>query len=43
MPHDPELVAETRGWLARARADLASGRADLAADPPLTGDAVSLG
>ncbi|MDQ7850960.1 MAG: HEPN domain-containing protein [Armatimonadota bacterium] len=33
MPHDPELVAETRGWLVRARADLA-------VHPPLTGDVV---
>jgi len=40
MPHDPELVAETRGWLARARADLAGGRVDLSVEPPLTGDAV---
>lgn len=40
MPHDPELVAETRGWLVRAHWDLAGGRVDLAAEPPLTGDAV---
>ncbi|MDR7523504.1 MAG: HEPN domain-containing protein [Armatimonadota bacterium] len=40
MSHDPELVAETRGWLVRARTDLASGRADLTVQPPLTGDAV---
>ena len=40
MPHDPELVAETRGWLVRAHRDLAGGRVDLAAEPPLTGDAV---
>lgn len=40
MPHDPELVAETRAWLLRADRDLAGGRAVLAAQPPLTGDAV---
>jgi HEPN domain-containing protein len=40
MPHDPELVAETRGWFVRAHADLASGQVDIAAEPPLTGDAV---
>ncbi|MDI7269714.1 MAG: HEPN domain-containing protein [Myxococcota bacterium] len=39
MPHDPELVAETRGWFARAAHDFAAGAADLSADPPLTGDA----
>jgi len=40
MPHDPELVGETRGWLVRAQRDLAGGKVDLAAEPPLTGDAV---
>jgi HEPN domain-containing protein len=40
MPHDPELVAETRGWLQRAAHDLGAGAADLAADPAFTGDAV---
>ncbi|HUE86646.1 MAG TPA: HEPN domain-containing protein [Vicinamibacterales bacterium] len=39
MPHDPELVAETRGWLQRATSDLGAGRNDLTADPPFTGDA----
>lgn len=39
MPHDPELVAETRGWFLRADRDLAGGRVDLGAEPPLTGDA----
>ena len=39
MPHDPELVAETRAWLQRAVNDFGSGAADLSADPPLTGDA----
>lgn len=40
MAHDPELVAETRGWFVRADRDFAGGRVDLAAEPPLTGDAV---
>jgi HEPN domain-containing protein len=40
MPHDPELVAETRGWLDRAAHDLAAGAFDLTAAPPLTADAV---
>jgi HEPN domain-containing protein len=40
MPHDPELVAETRGWLQRAAHDLGAGAADLAAEPAFTGDAV---
>lgn len=40
MPHDAELVAETRGWFVRAHTDLASGRVDLTVQPPLAGDAV---
>jgi HEPN domain-containing protein len=40
MPHDPELVAETRGWFQRAAHDLGAGAADLDAEPPFTGDAV---
>jgi len=40
MPHDPELVAETRGWFQRAATDLAAGLFDLTAEPPLTADAV---
>jgi HEPN domain-containing protein len=40
MPHDPELVAETRGWFQRAAHDLGAGKADLATDPAFTGDAV---
>lgn len=40
MPHDPELVAETRGWFQRAVHDLGAGAADLNAEPPFTGDAV---
>lgn len=39
MPHDTELVAETRGWFVRAARDLAAGAADLGADPALAGDA----
>jgi HEPN domain-containing protein len=39
MPHDPELVAETRAWLERAVRDFAAAAASLAADPSLTGDA----
>ena len=40
MPHDPELVAETRSWFQRAAHDLGAGAAGLAAEPPFTGDAV---
>jgi HEPN domain-containing protein len=40
MPHDPELVAETRGWLRRAQRDLSGGALDLGVEQPLTGDAV---
>jgi HEPN domain-containing protein len=40
MPHDPELVAETRGWFQRAAHDLGAGGADLSTDPAFTGDAV---
>lgn len=40
MPHDPELVAETRGWFQRAAHDLGAGGADLAAEAAFTGDAV---
>jgi len=34
MQHDPELVAETRAWLAKARADLDVAAFDLTAEPP---------
>ena len=37
MPRDPELVAETRGWLERAREDLAVARRPLGGDPPFPG------
>ena len=40
MPHDPELVAETRGWLTRAVHDLGAGTFGLTAEPSFTGDAV---
>lgn len=40
MPHDPELVAETRGWFQRAAHDLGAGANDLTAMPAFTGDAV---
>ncbi|MBI3089067.1 MAG: HEPN domain-containing protein [Candidatus Tectomicrobia bacterium] len=36
MPHDPELVAETRAWVARAEDDLRAGAIVLSAEPPLT-------
>jgi hypothetical protein len=35
MPHDPELVAETRAWLLKAVQDLGAGSHDLCAAPPL--------
>ena len=38
MPHDAIRVADTRGWLLKARADLGA-EVDLGAAPPLTGDA----
>jgi len=40
MQPDPELVAETRGWLQRAGHDLGAGATDLTAQPAFTGDAV---
>jgi HEPN domain-containing protein len=40
MPHDPELVAETRAWIVRAAEDLRAGDWELRATPPLAGDAV---
>ncbi len=33
MPHDPELVAETRAWLGKAEKDIGMGAAVLAAEP----------
>ena len=40
MPHDPELVAETRAWLVKARLDLAAADHDLTAQPPFVEDIV---
>lgn len=40
MPHDPELVAETRGWLAKAALDLRAADHSLTAVPPLVDDIV---
>jgi HEPN domain-containing protein len=40
MPHDPELVAETRAWLLKARLDLAAADHAFAAVSPLLEDAV---
>ncbi|OGF04725.1 MAG: DNA-binding protein [Candidatus Eisenbacteria bacterium RBG_16_71_46] len=40
MPHDPELVAETREWLLRAERDLAAAAHDLTAEPPFLHDVV---
>ena len=39
MAPDPELVAETRAWLAKAGRDLAAAAHELKADPPFSGDA----
>lgn len=35
MPHDPELVAEAKAWLAKASEDLRAAEVELAARPPL--------
>jgi HEPN domain-containing protein len=40
MPHDPELVAETRAWLAKAWLDLAAADHELTAEPPFVEDIV---
>ena len=40
MPHDPELVAETRAWLAKASLDLAAADHELTAEPPFVEDIV---
>lgn len=39
MPHDAARVADTRGWLLKARGDLRGAEVDLGASSPLTGDA----
>ena len=38
MPPDPELVAETKAWLAKAQLDLRAANHELTADPPLYED-----
>jgi HEPN domain-containing protein len=38
MAHDPELIADTRAWLAKAAQDLAAGAYELQAVPPFAGD-----
>ena len=40
MPHDPVLIAETRSWLQRAKADIRAVEVDMLARPPLLMDAV---
>lgn len=40
MPHDPELVSETRAWLVKAAQDLAAADHELTASPPLLEDIV---
>jgi HEPN domain-containing protein len=40
MPHDPELVAETRSWLAKARQDLGAATHLFGANPPFLADIV---
>lgn len=38
MANDPELIAETRAWLAKAAQDLATAEYELRADPPFAAD-----
>ena len=40
MPHDPELVAETKGWFERAWTDLRAANHEWTADPPVLEDIV---
>ena len=40
MLHDPELVAETKAWLARAQTDIRAAAHDWTAEPPLVEDIV---
>ena len=40
MPPDPELIAETRGWLARVVLDLRAADHEFTAVPPLLDDIV---
>ena len=38
MPHDPELVAETRQWFVKAAQDLGAADHEFKAEPPFLGD-----
>jgi hypothetical protein len=40
MLHDPELVAETKAWFARAQTDIRAAAHDWTAEPPLVEDIV---
>lgn len=40
MPHDPERIAETRSWFAKASEDLRAATFEFKAKPPLTADIV---
>lgn len=40
MPHDPELVAEVRAWLSKARQDIAAAVYELQAAPPFANEIV---
>jgi len=40
MPHDPELVAETRAWFVKASGDLGAAAHELKAQPPFLADIV---
>ncbi|HKZ20349.1 MAG TPA: HEPN domain-containing protein [Acidimicrobiia bacterium] len=40
MPHDPELVAETRAWFVKATQDLGAAAHEFIAEPPFLADIV---
>jgi HEPN domain-containing protein len=40
MPHDPELLAETRSWFAKASQDLGAAAHEFTAEPPFLTDIV---
>ena len=40
IPHDPLLVAETKGWFSKAANDLRAAVHEFSAEPPLLGDLV---
>ena len=40
MPHDPELVAETRAWFVKAGQDLGAATHEFTAEPPFLTDIV---